>query len=625
MLLALAAALIFAIPGVSRAQVDGAGAAAPEQQAYEASAPPQTPEASPVPPAPEKPKIAVYVFGAEDPALNKAMAARLISALAGGGRYYTAENYKAFFEQAVAEQKDGAAAPLTAEQTGRLGGQFGVQYVCVAEIATVFGENHVSANIVDVETGDITATGAADVPLKTLADLTAAAEQLIEAMFKTAPAPASAQSTELAQPQAAPAPPPEPEPVADNVPAVTGAANDVLDRVVAAVNAFKDATVKSIDAANAVKTAVQSKNFSAIMDAKKKVQGAVEAVKKAKTDVTAAIEAVKTAGPEAEAAAKAMGIDFSMFAGNDGDDGAADTAGGGGRNVCSVYSGADNPALVNEETRKSARFLFSNTMEGFYAQETGFNMPMSRSGAVGVSWIARSAPKYAATDANGFETGQKIAAQSHFFAFSFAQRFFGSITVGSNFNLILLDRPEFDVGGRVGNAMRFGFGVDMGTTYKLLNHRLLGNHLIGVSTSNAVCTIIDSDEEYPAEQRFSLLSDFWEGRVCYSADFVLKDFLAGSDGYVSGATRVAPWEFNHKIGGSIMRIFKVYALAGFNNEGLGRYGFALGAGAGSFMKSGFFRDAEAMFQYVAIPNGSEPVDDAGQITFFARTEFGKHR
>jgi hypothetical protein len=100
---------------------------------------------------------------------------------------------------------------------------------------------------------------------------------------------------------------------------VTGEATVVVDKVVAAVNAFKDATGKSIAAANAVKTAAQSKNFSAIMDAKKKVQSAVEAVKQAKADVTTAIDALKTAGPEAEAAVKAMGIDISMFAGKDGD------------------------------------------------------------------------------------------------------------------------------------------------------------------------------------------------------------------------------------------------------------------------------------------------------------------
>jgi len=111
------------------------------------------------------------------------------------------------------------------------------------------------------------------------------------------------------------------EPAADastTIVSVASEVKDAVDRVVAAVNAFKDATSKSIDAANAVKTAVQSKNFSAIKDAKKKVEIATEAVKTAKADVGKAIEAMNSAGPEAAAAVKAMGIDLAMFAGKEG-------------------------------------------------------------------------------------------------------------------------------------------------------------------------------------------------------------------------------------------------------------------------------------------------------------------
>jgi hypothetical protein len=136
--------------------------------------------------------LAVYVFGAEDPALNKALTTRLITALGGSGYYRVTDNYKEFFERAVAEA---GTTSLSAEQFKSLGQQFGVKYVCVVEIAPVFGENQASAHILDVETGKVKATGAADVPLKTLADLSAASEQIVKAMFKNAPPVASAQTT----------------------------------------------------------------------------------------------------------------------------------------------------------------------------------------------------------------------------------------------------------------------------------------------------------------------------------------------------------------------------------------------------------------------------------------------
>ena len=128
-----------------------------------------------------------------------------------------------------------------------------------------------------------------------------------------------------AQPDAAPAPG-GPDPLAS----LTGDARAVVDKVVNAVNAFKDATTKSIDAANAVKTAAQSKNFSAIMDAKKKVEAAATALKKAKTDVNTAIEALRNAGPEAEDAVKALGINLAMFGGGSGSGGGKSGGGGGG-------------------------------------------------------------------------------------------------------------------------------------------------------------------------------------------------------------------------------------------------------------------------------------------------------
>jgi len=140
-------------------------------------------------PAQNMPKIAVYVFGTEDMALHKAMTMRLIAALSNSGRYNSAKNYKEFFEYAVMEQQKYGAVPLYSEQIRQIGKLFGEEYVCVAEITTVFDELQVSAHILNVETADIIATGAGDVSLKTLGDLTTASEQIVKMMFQNAPPP----------------------------------------------------------------------------------------------------------------------------------------------------------------------------------------------------------------------------------------------------------------------------------------------------------------------------------------------------------------------------------------------------------------------------------------------------
>jgi len=153
------------------------------QQAYGAGS------AQQLQPMSERPKLAVYVFGAEEPAINKAMVSRLITALSNSGRYQTAQKYREFFEHATEEQQKNGAASMKTEQIKVLGEQFGAEYICVAEITTVFGERQVSAHIFNVETAEITATGVADVSLKTPADLSVASEQIVETMSKNASPP----------------------------------------------------------------------------------------------------------------------------------------------------------------------------------------------------------------------------------------------------------------------------------------------------------------------------------------------------------------------------------------------------------------------------------------------------
>jgi len=159
----------------------------------------------------------------------------------------------------------------------------------------------------------------------------------------------------------------------------------------------------------------------------------------------------------------------------------------------------------------------------------------------------------------------------------------------------------------------------------VLRHQMIGNHIVGLSTNNLVNMIMESDERYAASVRVSLLSDFWERRIYYGADFILKDILIDdakdlAEGVVNPGM---PWEFTQKIGVNILRIFKLYALIGITPDGLDHYGFAFGANMPGFFNG---RDIEGMMQFVSIANGGgESGADASHITFYARTELGKHR
>ncbi len=297
------------------------------------------------------------------------------------------------------------------------------------------------------------------------------------------------------------------------------------------------------------------------------------------------------------------------------------------RHVYSQYSGITNPAFINEENYMSLRFLFASTLETFYTHEAGFTLPIGLYDAAGVSWIMNGTDSYQATNDTGGLTGKNVVDKGNFIALTYANNVWKGLTVGGNLNLIMQSVPE-DAGGannNTKNATRLGFGVDVGLTYKVLRHQLLGNHILGLATNNIVNIITgDTDEKYAAALRISLLSDFWERRVYFGADFVLKDILAGETDWSKEAVKGMPWENTYKIGTNILRIFKLYGLFGLNNDGIDHYGFAFGANMPGFFNG---RDIEGMMQFVSIVNPTEGVEEANasHITFYARTELGKHR
>ena len=286
------------------------------------------------------------------------------------------------------------------------------------------------------------------------------------------------------------------------------------------------------------------------------------------------------------------------------------------RQVYSMYSGITNPAFINEENYMALRFLFANTMQEFYMHEAGFTMPLGLYDAAGIAWMMQGSNKFNATNNEGDELANTVYDDNHFFALSYARNVWSRLTVGGNLNIIAQNITDTDLR----NALRFGFGIDVGLSWKLLRHPMLGNHILGVSTNNIVNVIMNTDETYASALRFSLLSDFWERRIYYGADFIMKDFLANDWDYNlsdPNVYKVIPWEFTQKLGFNILRIFKLYLLAGFSPDGFNHYGFAFGANMPGFFNG---RDIEGLMQYVSVGES-----EASHLTFYARTEIGKHR
>lgn len=104
-------------------------------------------------------KVAVYIVK-NDAAQNigKVLGDKLVAGFTNSGRYIAIERTNSFLDQLGKEQKYQRTGAVNDNDISRLGKQFGVQYVCVADISDVFGEKYISARLIDVETAEVVNT-----------------------------------------------------------------------------------------------------------------------------------------------------------------------------------------------------------------------------------------------------------------------------------------------------------------------------------------------------------------------------------------------------------------------------------------------------------------------------------
>ena len=175
--------------------------------------------------ADDLPRIAVYVTGDVPNNEKKALGTRILSSLINSGRYRGIERSNSFLAEIEKEQIKQRSGAIDDSQIRELGKQFGVTFVCIADITPAFGDFQVSARIVDVETAEVIFIGDASGQLKSMADLTTVSDKVIESMFvgrktrtaprpktepKPTPEPAAVIHTKPEPPKIEPKPEPEP-------------------------------------------------------------------------------------------------------------------------------------------------------------------------------------------------------------------------------------------------------------------------------------------------------------------------------------------------------------------------------------------------------------------------------
>ncbi len=102
-------------------------------------------------------KVAVYMTG-DETGVRKVLADQLVAAFARSGKYIAVERTASFLAELGKEQNYQRSGAVSDKEIAALGVQFGVNYVCVADISEAFGEKYISARLIDVETVEIVNT-----------------------------------------------------------------------------------------------------------------------------------------------------------------------------------------------------------------------------------------------------------------------------------------------------------------------------------------------------------------------------------------------------------------------------------------------------------------------------------
>jgi len=123
-------------------------------------------------------KVAVYIAGGSDAGINKVLADQLVAAIVKSGKYTAIERTSSFLAQLNNEQSYQHGGAVDDNQLSRLGKQFGVQLVCVAEVNDVFGQKYVSARFIDVESAEVISTASANSNMSNMDELLKVAESI---------------------------------------------------------------------------------------------------------------------------------------------------------------------------------------------------------------------------------------------------------------------------------------------------------------------------------------------------------------------------------------------------------------------------------------------------------------
>lgn len=124
-------------------------------------------------------KIAVYVTGEAEAGYKKVIGSKIVTFITKSDEYSAVERTSDFLSELAKEQEYQMSGAVIDNQIVKLGQQFGVRYVLVADVSEIFESIFISARMIDVQTGQITNSAETDAKVESLDALTILTEKVI--------------------------------------------------------------------------------------------------------------------------------------------------------------------------------------------------------------------------------------------------------------------------------------------------------------------------------------------------------------------------------------------------------------------------------------------------------------
>ncbi len=303
------------------------------------------------------------------------------------------------------------------------------------------------------------------------------------------------------------------------------------------------------------------------------------------------------------------------------------------RDLFAGQSPLSNPAFLTEENYPSVRLAVAPTMQGeFTLWELGFVMPIGMYQSVSATMLIEDAKGI--TMSREESSGQlvpvddELSHQSRFLVMSYALNPWNRLSVGAN--LTYANQTNYGYG-------RSGLGLDLGASYRVFRHPILGDHVAGFMLQNIVTPQLDSTDqiiynfgknivaplsgdnagEYSANLKFSWMMRFWEGRIESGIDADIKDYMAQANQFADSISESGDlsveFDINARIGFWMLRVINLYMHFGSQY-----WGVSSGVNVPSVNNG---RDLAVAYQFMSMTEGKS----ANTHTFYVRADVGKHR